>query len=75
MTGPRMGVPETALYLGYSERHIYRLAEHRELPCYRKGRRLSFYRDELDAWIASGKLLTVDEMKKKADAILDRVGL
>lgn len=46
---------------------LYGLISRREIPSYKKGKRLYFKRSELDNWIQSGRRKTVDEIRKLAE--------
>jgi excisionase family DNA binding protein len=46
-----MGVSACAIYLGRSEKSVRRLVEKRQIPVSRIGRRLTFDRDRIDAWV------------------------
>ena len=47
---------------------IYALVRRGLIPCYKVGKRLYFYEDELLAWIASGQRKTVAQTKEEIEA-------
>lgn len=47
---------------------IYSLVRRGEIPCYKSGRKLYFYEDELLDWIAKGKKKSVAETKEEIEA-------
>ena len=47
---------------------VYTLARKGLIPCYKKGKRLYFYEDELLAWIAAGKKKSIAETKAEIEA-------
>jgi len=40
----------------------------RLLPCYKNGKKLYFFEDELLEWISNGKKKTLQEIKSEAEA-------
>jgi len=46
-----MSVKEVAAYLRLAEITIYRLAEKKDLPGYRAGRKWRFVKEEVDRWL------------------------
>lgn len=47
---------------------MYALVRRGLIPCYKVGKRLYFYEDELLAWIASGQRKTVAQTKEEIEA-------
>ncbi len=51
MENQLMTVPEVAKYLRLAEITIYRLAESRDLPGFKAGRKWRFIKSEVDQWL------------------------
>lgn len=47
---------------------IYALVRKGLIPCYKNGKKLYFYEDELLAWIEKGKKKTNDELRREIEA-------
>ena len=62
-----LNIEETANFLNLSKSTIYSKVNKRELPVMKKGKRLYFSREDLSAYIKSGKVLSHKEISKKAD--------
>ncbi|MFZ4521477.1 MAG: helix-turn-helix domain-containing protein [Bacteroidales bacterium] len=67
-----INIDEACRVTGYAKPSIYSKFSRREIPGYRRGQRLYFYRSELLAWINSGKRSTLDEIKAEALNSLER---
>jgi len=61
-----MDVNEVAAFLKVSKHTIYRMTHKRELPHYKKGGKLYFKREEIEAYRDSGKQLTQEEFEAQA---------
>ena len=48
---------------GHSPETVYRWIENREMPGHRIGKLWKFKKDEVDAWVKSGKAADVEESK------------
>ena len=48
--------------IGKAKPTIYTLVRERKIPCYKNGKKLYFFEDELMAWISSGKRKTILEI-------------
>ncbi len=59
-------------YIHLSVGSIYGLTHKREIPFFKRGKRLLFCRDDLDKWIAGSRRQTVDEIR--ADALSSSSG-
>ncbi|OSZ79047.1 hypothetical protein CAP35_12595 [Chitinophagaceae bacterium IBVUCB1] len=57
-------VDEVVAYTGYKKSYIYKLVYERKIPAHKPqfGRKLFFNKEEIDAWLLSTKLLTVNEI-------------
>jgi len=54
-------------YLGMALSTIYTMTSRREIPHFKKGRRLMFKKSELDQWVQEGKRKTKWEIGKEID--------
>jgi excisionase family DNA binding protein len=61
-----MDLKEVAAFLKVSKHTIYRLTHRREIPHYKKGGKLYFKREEIEAYRDSGKQLTHEEFEAQA---------
>ena len=50
-----LSVAEIADYLGIKRDTVYKWIERKEMPAHKVGRLWKFRRDEVDAWVRSGK--------------------
>lgn len=58
-----IGIDEVCILTGKVKSTIYSLVYKRSIPCYKKGKKLYFYEDEILEWINSGKRLSNSELK------------
>ncbi|WP_134087879.1 helix-turn-helix domain-containing protein [Olivibacter sp. XZL3] len=65
-----MDVEQAANFLNIAVRTVYDKVYKRQLPAYKKGKNLYFYKEELYSYIASGKLKTHEEIKREAEAYI-----
>ena len=63
-----INVQEAASYLNLSIPTIYGLVSRRDIPFNKKGKRLYFFKSELDEWIKAGRKKTVAEIKKEVQS-------
>lgn len=61
-----LDLQEAALFTGFSIGHLYRLTSGRQIPHFKKFRRLFFKKSELEEWLLERKVLTEEEIDKKA---------
>jgi len=47
---------------------VYKLARAGEIPCYRKGKFLEFFEDEILAWLSESKVVTAQQAMIDAEA-------
>ena len=57
-----IGIDEACKIIGKAKPTIYTLVRKRLLPCYKNGKQLYFFEDELLEWIANGRRKTVREL-------------
>ena len=65
-----IGIDKACKIIGKAKPTIYTLVRKRLLPCYKNGKQLYFFEDELLAWIEGGKKKTVDEINGEAKAFI-----
>jgi len=70
----RLSFKEAAQHLNYKESYLYKLCAEALVPHYKKGKRLLFIKSELDKWLYSNKVKTVDEIKDEAESKLNSKG-
>jgi len=63
-----IGIEDTCRIIGKAKPTIYALVRKRLLPCYKNGKKLYFFEDELLEWIAKGKKKTLMEIESEVDA-------
>lgn len=66
----RMDVTKAAEYLNISKQTLYSKTSLRLIKHIKKGKRLHFLREDLDAWLAEGKQQTVSELIAENDNFL-----
>lgn len=59
---PILDLDEAVLFTGFSKGHLYRLTSERQIPHYKKSRKLYFKKSELEAWLLEEKVLTNAEI-------------
>ncbi|OKL39996.1 helix-turn-helix domain-containing protein [Pontibacter flavimaris] len=59
-------VTQAAAFLHLSVSTLYVKVCHREVPFNKRGKRLYFYKTELDAWVRKGRKKTVSEIQEEA---------
>jgi excisionase family DNA binding protein len=68
-------VEEAALYLDLSKSALYKKMSRRELSYYVPGGKKAYFRrDDLDAWVFSKKVDSIEELRRRADEALERRG-
>ena len=65
-----IGIDDACKLIGKAKPTVYTLVRKRLLPCYKNGKHLYFFEDELLAWIEGGKKKTVAEINEKAKAFI-----
>lgn len=61
-----LDLEEAALFTGFSTGHLYRLTSGKQIPHFKKSRKLYFKKSELEDWMLENKILTEDEIRSKA---------
>lgn len=65
---------QTAEYISLSKSAIYKKTSERNIPHFKKGKKLYFKKSELDHWLTSMKISTKDEIDQAATDYLIRKG-
>ena len=63
-----IGIEDACRIIGKAKPTVYTLVRKRLLPCYKNGKKLYFFEDELLEWIAKGKKKTLFEIESETDA-------
>lgn len=61
-----LDLDEAILFTGLSRGHLYRLTSSRQIPHFKKNRKLYFKKSELEDWMLDNKVFTEDEIQSKA---------
>jgi len=59
-------ISEACKIIGKAKPTIYTLVRERKIPCYKNGKKLYFFEDELLQWISEGKRKTTSEIGSEA---------
>ncbi|ABQ06604.1 helix-turn-helix domain-containing protein [Flavobacterium johnsoniae] len=57
---------EASRLIGKAKSTIYALVRQRKIPCYKYGKKLYFFEDELLEWISKWKKKTIQEIESEA---------
>ena len=60
-----IGIEEVSRIIGKAKPTIYTLVRQRKIPCYKNGKKLYFFEEELLEWISKGKKKTVQEIESE----------
>ena len=63
-----IGIEEACRIISKAKPTIYTLARKGLIPCYKRGKKLFFFEDELLEWITKGKRKTLDELKGELES-------
>lgn len=61
-----LDVEEASMLTGFTTGHLYRLTCSRQIPHYKKNRKLYFKKDELENWMLERKVMSDDEIDRMA---------
>ncbi|UUF12389.1 MULTISPECIES: helix-turn-helix domain-containing protein [Flavobacterium] len=61
-----MGIEEASRLIGKAKPTIYALVRQRKIPCYKYGKKLYFFEEELLEWISKEKKKTIQEIESDA---------
>lgn len=65
-----IGIDEACKIIGKAKPTIYTLVRKRLLPCYKNGKRLYFFEDELVEWIKNGRRKTLEEIQSESRSLV-----
>lgn len=65
-------INEASRFLGLSKSALYKMTCNREIPHYKRGKRLYFDKSELAKWVMRNKILSQDEIEKQAEEYIRR---
>ncbi|MBP4139686.1 helix-turn-helix domain-containing protein [Flavobacterium geliluteum] len=60
-----IGIEEVSRLIGKAKPTIYALVGQRKIPCYKYGKKLYFFEEELLEWISKGKKKTIQEIESE----------
>jgi len=63
-----IGIEEACQIISKAKPTVYALVRKRLLPCYKNGKKLYFFEDELLDWISKGKKKTLLEIESEVEA-------
>ncbi|WP_329905615.1 helix-turn-helix domain-containing protein [Porphyromonas pogonae] len=63
-----IGIEEACKIIGKAKPTVYALVRKRFIPCYKNGKKLYFFEEELLAWIENGRKKMVQEISEEARA-------
>lgn len=61
---------ETALFTGLSKAHIYRLTSEKQIPHFKKAKKLYFKKSELENWMLENRVKTNNEILSMASTYI-----
>lgn len=61
-----LDLDEAALYTGYTKAYLYQMTSRREIPHFKRDRKLYFDKAELDRWLTASRIPTRAETEAKA---------
>lgn len=67
-----IGIDEVCRVVQKDKTTIYALVRKGLMPCYKRGKKLFFFEEELLAWIENGKKKTIQEIRKEMEPYMYR---
>ena len=61
-----LSLEETAALTGFSVGHLYRLTSQKQIPHFKKNRKLYFRKSDIEDWMTEKRVLTDSEIESKA---------
>lgn len=61
---------ETVLFTGLSKAHIYRLTSEKQIPHFKKAKKLYFKKSELENWMLENRVKTNKEIQSMANTYI-----
>jgi excisionase family DNA binding protein len=62
---PLLTIEEAAKLLNYKKNTLYEKTSKRLIPHIKKGKKLFFYKKDIEAWLKTGSVKTMDEIKSE----------
>jgi len=62
----KLNVDEAATYLGISKSLLYKLTHGKKLTYYKPAKKIYFFESELDEYVKTGRVSTLEEIDKKS---------
>ena len=69
-----LNLTQASVYVSLSKSAIYKKTSERNIPHFKKGKKLYFKKSELDHWLTSMKISTKDEIDQAATDYIVRKG-
>ncbi|EGK00151.1 helix-turn-helix domain-containing protein [Dysgonomonas gadei] len=69
-----IGIDEACRIIQKAKSTIYSLTRKGLIPCYKKGKKLFFFEDELINWIQKGKKKSLDQIREEMSNSIYRYG-
>ena len=67
-----ISIDEACRIIGKAKPTVYSLVRKRQIPCYKNGKKLYFFEDELMKWILNGKKKTMLEIGAEMEKEMNR---
>lgn len=68
-----MSLDEVSTYTGFTRRYLLKLTSLRKIPYYKPlGKSIFFRRDELEAWLTTGRIKPITEIEAEAQVFCDK---
>lgn len=61
-----LDLEETAVLTGYSKDHLYRLTSQKQIPHFKKSKKLFFKKQDIEDWMTEDRVLTEAEINQQA---------
>lgn len=61
-----LSLEETSELTGFSIGHLYRLTSQKQIPHFKKNRKLYFLKSDIEEWLTERRVLTNSEIESKA---------
>lgn len=65
-----LSLEETAELTGFSVGHLYRLTSQKQIPHFKKNRKLYFKKSDIEEWMTERRVMTDSEIDSKATTYL-----
>lgn len=65
-----MNLNQLCNYCGFTKSFVYKKTSTKEIPHYKRGKKLFFKKEEVDKWIFKDKVKTMDDLQREATRYL-----